>query len=355
MKKIGIITYYYNSRNYGGLLQSYALEHYLIDLGYDAKQICVSYIKRDKSIQKKRLKSIFEEEGFINLVIRIFKNIIKRINNIFNRTLGKIFNADSHINSREESVKHFRDDLILHTDDIYDQSTINNCKEFDVYICGSDQVWRGINRYDDLNPAYWLTFVESNKSKISYAASISLPNIPRGAELKVKKALLDFDAISVREKSDKEILQKILDRSVDWVVDPTMLLSKKEWNKLCVYNKYKEQNYIFAYFLGGNTGIRKWVMKFAKKNDLQVITIPYLLDTFRISDVRFGDIRLSSVSPQLWLTLIKDAKYVFTDSFHGTVFSLLFHKQFFTFCRDSNKSKSSGNSRIYSLFSMQYI
>ena len=194
--------------------------------------------------------------------------------------------------------------------------------------------------------------MESNKRKVSYAASISLPYIPKGTESKVEKALLDFDAISVREKNDKEMLEKILDRSIDWVVDPTMLLPQKEWKKLCVYNKYAGKNYIFAYFLGGNIRVRKWVKKFAKKKELQVVTIPYLLDTFRISDVGFGDIRLSSVSPELWLTLIKDAKYVFTDSFHGTVFSLLFHKQFFTFCRESDKSKSSGNSRIYSLFEL---
>ena len=97
---------------------------------------------------------------------------------------------------------------------------------------------------------------------------------------------------------------------------------------------------------------RKCIERFAKSQNLKIITIPYLQNSYRSCDRKFGDIQLSDVSPDFLISLIRDAQYVFTDSFHGSVFSIIYHKSFFTFKRFDDKVKISMNSRIYSLFEL---
>ena len=146
----------------------------------------------------------------------------------------------------------FRENMIFHTEKVYDAKSIYDCNEFDIYICGSDQVWHGITSYGELDCGLWLKFVKGSSIKISYAASISLSQIPEQAEPLIRDALKDFRAISIREVSDKKKIEEILgeNKKVEWVLDPTLLLSRNEWEQIETENKYSGEKYIFVYLLG---------------------------------------------------------------------------------------------------------
>lgn len=352
-KKIGIITLYMNSCNYGGLLQAYALEKYLINYGYDAKQICYGVSREDsKDFRSNYIRRQIEIEGIIKCFIQILRSswhiVCDRIANMVTR----FSHAYDCITIRKNAVKDFRENCIAHTEKIYDGKSIYLCNEFDVYICGSDQIWHGISKYGNLNDGFWLKFVKEDKIKISYAASISLPGIPKQAEKYICEALKGFKAISVRENNDKKVIQRIVKDKVECVLDPTLLIDREEWDKLSRETVISNREYIFAYLIGGSDLDRNFVTEFGKKMNIHIVTIPYLTDSYRKCDKKFGDDQICNLSPTDWISLIKNAKYIFTDSFHGCVFSILFHKDFYTFKRFKDSEKTSMNSRIYSLFDL---
>ena len=338
MIKIGITTHYTGSTNYGGCLQAFALQKELHYMGYSAMQI--RFRSTDIRINQRIRRTIKSK--------RVFDVLKTGIKLRINKLIGKIANAEPQIRTFKESFNAFRDS-IPHTTITYDNKSITNCTDFDIYITGSDQVWNiGVANY--FSVFHWLSFVTKDKKKISYAASISKMDFPKELYPKVRKLLSDYSAISVREKQDKELLDKILGKGkVRWVLDPTLLLSRKEWDEQCTTNPFKDKKYVFVYLLGDNKKQRQFVTTWAKKNNRIVINIPYLLGQYRSCDRKFGDIRKSDVTPNLWLSLIRDADCVFTDSFHATVFSSIFHTPFYVFKRNKDTEKASMNSRIYSL------
>ena len=347
--KIGIITRLYNSFNYGGCLQAYALEKFLIINGHDAKQIVYKSISGKEKILTK-IKKDYQKNGASSVLKKMLIIISQQCKSFHNRLCIKAMHIDNKIYERKSEFFHFRDEVIKCTDIVYDSESIFDCDGFDVYITGSDEVWRIFG--DTLDPAYWLTFVPSNKTKISYAASLSMAQIPSNMQTKVKTALSDYNAISVRQNTDRNCISNLTEKYVDWVLDPTFLLDENEWANISAPNKFSNDRYIFTYLLGDSRKQRKCIERFAKEHGLSIINIPYLHNQYQASDRQFGDYQISKVSPELWLSLIKDAEYIFTDSFHGSVFSLLFHKRFYAFLRDDDNSKSSRNSRIYSLFEL---
>ena len=361
--KIAIFTYYLNDdkvgkANYGGVLQAYALQHYLDLCSHEAVQIKYRDSIGKCSISKTELfKLKCREIGFPGAVIRavftLLSKVKRKAHNTVMHWLEKVFGIDKLIAIRRECVIRFNEEITKHSEKTYGAKDLDKINGFDVYIAGSDQLWHYLNRYSSLDPGYFLTFVKRPAKKISYAASMAMPVIPDWAKEKVFKALEGFEAISVREKSDKDNLEKIMQgKPIEWVLDPTLLLKAEDWNSIAANNKYAERKYIFTYILGDNKKQRKCVERFAKENGLEIVNIPYLLNHYRSCDRRFGDIRISSVSPELWISLIRDAEYIFTDSFHGSVFSIHYHKKFYTFKRNSDNNELSMNSRVYSLFSL---
>ena len=309
--KVGILTHYYKSINYGGNLQAYALVEILKKLNYCSMQI--SYKKNRK------------------ITVRLFLSICKRLLSVTNY---KILYRNYKIRKFNKSVPHTQ---------VYDEHTINSIKEdFDILITGSDQVWHPQAVCD----AYLLNF-KTNAIKMSYAASFSVDEIKDNN--KYESALEDFSAISVREKQALNILESIGIRNGTWVLDPTLLLEFSEWNSMCPKRKIK-CNYLFCYFLGNDTVERELAKEFAKKNNLKIVTLPNLLGTKRICDNKFGDYKLYDVDPKALLSLIKHAEYVFTDSFHATVFSHLFQKQYFVFGRTDLAGMESRISSLLDLF-----
>ncbi|KML25017.1 polysaccharide pyruvyl transferase family protein, partial [Rossellomorea marisflavi] len=199
---------------------------------------------------------------------------------------------------------------------------------FDCFVCGSDQVW---NPYW-CNSTHFLSFVPNDVAKVSYAASIGVNSLTDEQKKVYKPLINNFDLVSVRETRGKEILNTFIDTNVEVVLDPTMLLTSNDWNQILPEKKIKEK-YIFTYFLGEDVKLRKYAESLAKQNGYKIVNIPFLYGEFRKADVSFGDIKFSHAGPEDFVSLIKNAEIILTDSFHACVFSIIFRKVFYAFDR----------------------
>lgn len=332
---IGIITLYHNSTNYGGNLQAYALYKYLENRGAEVEQI--SYKKVSDGTIRGKLFLMFEN-GFVSGI----KGLVNSL-----KVRNEYVLADKKDRDiRWNSFQRFSKELIRHSDRVYDQNSICDClDDYDMFITGSDQVWN-LKWYDS---TYFLDFVDgSKKKKLSYAASFSMKELTNAQKEIVANSLSDYEAISVREKDAATILEGLTDKTVTYVVDPTLLLEEHDWNKICAERVIKEE-YVFGYFLGSNIEMIKKAKEFAKKRNLKLVMIPFAAGKYQTKADDLADISIVDASPEKFLSLIKYAEYIFTDSFHAVVFSFVFKKQFFVFNRDK---KGSMNSRIISLTDM---
>lgn len=336
MLKIGIITHYLNSTNYGGNLQAYALCTYLKNHGYDAQQI--SY---DRSFDNSPPKSIVKRiKWFLRKTQKKVKRIPAEIKTVAIR---------KKLKQRENTVLCFNRS-IPHTK-VYTSKTIASCvDDFDVFITGSDQVWNPLAVCD----AYLLNFVNPNKAfKMSYAASVSANELSPQIIERYKNNLNSYHAISVRENQAIKLLQSHIDPKMDWVLDPTLLISQEEWKNITTKRK-NNISYMFCYFLGDSLKQRKIAEEYAKNHNLKIYALPYLNGLFRKCDKSFGDERLFDVSPENFIELIANSECVFTDSFHAVVFSVIFKKQFFVFDRVIKQSLGSRIKDLTDLFDLGY-
>lgn len=321
-KDYGIITFFYNSANYGAVLQAYALAKTVNDMGYSCEQI--RYDANALITIKHWVKKILTD--FVN-----YKTVISDI---------KILNGKKR---RKKAIGLFNKKYIPQSVKIYTNRTLKNLNEiYSGFITGSDQVWSGTT------PAYFLDFADSEKNKISYAASISRNELTEEQKAKFPKSLKTFSNVSVREKTAVSQLAQI-GVPAEWVLDPTMLLSADEWCKI-VSARIIHEKYIFCYLLGDNDLQRAQIHEYAKKHDIKIVTLPYMTGHYRKCDKNFGDIRLFDVSPSDFLSLIKFSETVITDSFHATVFSYIFKKEFITY--DRKYKGESMSSRIIDLLSL---
>ncbi len=316
--RIGIITHYYKSENYGGNLQAYALCRYLNEMGYDAEQISYDIRKEQSFIVRLKLKlrDIWFWHSF---------DFAK--NRSIRRKKIQLFN---------KSIPHSKR---------YNKSTVAKCVEnYDAFVVGSDQVWHP-NAVCD---AYLLKFVKS-KIKLSYAASFAINELSENQKAGYREALKSFDGISVREEKGVELLKDLTDKRVWWSIDPTLLLSAKQWDEIAD-RKVEESPYIFCYFLGEDLNYRKLAGEFAEKKQLPIVTLPNLKGKFRDCDSTFGNKQLYDVSPADFVSLIKNATYILTDSFHATAFSVIYEKQFFVFERTGVATMGSRIESLTKLF-----
>lgn len=303
--KIGICTLYFENSNYGANLQAYALCHICETLGYDAEQICYYDSYRIKK--------------FISLSYRAI--------------LGKKYYKSNDFYVRKMAIKKFRDS-IPHSK-IYYKTTLKKANtKYDAFIVGSDQVWNP----SWILPAYTLEFAKQDKLKISYAASMGREKLDDSQQEIFKDILSRMTSISVREKSGVEILEKLTDKRIEWVLDPTLLLSEDEWNQVAS-DRIVNEDYVFCYYLGENENYRRIAKEYANRHGYKIITLPYLSYQYRKADEGFGDYKLYDVSPSDFISLVKFSRFVFTDSFHASVFSHLYKKEFVVFSPEGKQSK----------------
>lgn len=219
-----------------------------------------------------------------------------------------------------------------------------SAKNYDIFLCGSDQLWLPSNLGSHF---YTLEFAPDNKPKIAYATSFGVSQIPWYQKRRTAHYLGRFQAISTRELAGGAIINELTGRSAQIVCDPTLLFDADEWRKIIPDKSVLDEPYIFCYFLGTNQEHRQAALKLKKETGLKMITCPFL-DHFVEADQSFGDVQLFDMDATDFVNLIRHAEYILTDSFHGSVFSILNHKKFLTFNR-FRKGANSRNSRIDSL------
>ena len=160
--------------------------------------------------------------------------------------------------------------------------------------------------------------------------------------------------MSVREDTGVKLVKELSDKEAKLVCDPTLLLTKKEWEEIETPGRIIKDKYILCYFLGKNIQHRKFVERLKKETGYKIVSLNHADEYVKYSDI-YADITPYDIGPKEWINLIKNAEYVCTDSFHGTVFSILFNKVFFDFRRYNSKNKNSTNSRIDSLLKIAGI
>ena len=310
MKKIGIISLFdISNMNYGNRLQTYALNKYLRNkfLTYDIESLYFCNIKRN-------IKNNNRLTFYINKIPRIYYKL--------NEIISKKFILKNRLKKcnifSEQNIK-----LCIKP------FTYNDLVEsnYDAFIVGSDIVW-GQSKYNFSKERFLDFKTKKHFKRISYAASFGRDWIPKENIANVARCLKKFQKISVRENSSIQLLNRIgIDNAVH-TLDPTLLLSANDWQKIERKPEMVTEKFIFVYFLGKSKTDRKNITLFAKENNLKIITIPYACGEFNWCDRKFGDIRLLNCSPEEWVWLIHNAEYIITDSFHGTVFSTIFQKRF---------------------------
>ena len=349
-KRVAIITHFHGSTNYGGVLQAYALRKVIADMGYEAEQLrylTSSEIKPEplptkaKNLFTTSIKNAVSEKHLGAFIIRAGKFGITFIpRKIFNKLV-----VSKHRASRAESFVRFNERYVP-SSKVYTRSTIaESADDYDIFITGSDQVWNPIW----FHAPYYLDFVPEEIPKIAYAASTAVSHLMQEQYDKMQPLISRFQHISVREENAVSLLQGMTDKKIEWVLDPTLLLSAEEWNEVAAENPVKEP-YVFAYILGNRKDNQKCATDFAKKKGLKLVTFPFTASG-NPRQVFFGNIH-SYGGPDVWLSLIRDAEYVITDSFHAVVFSIVYQKRFAVLRRSGDGEKGSMNSRMYSLCKM---
>lgn len=304
--KLAILTHPLGA-NYGGILQAFALSSYLRRQGHEV--------------------TVLNRQTNLPFLKRLVKSVLVALHH------------PRYNNPRYQHLVSFFRKYINYSNPLSTDSQMTGFvkgKSIDAVIVGSDQVWRtsfamgyGYN--------YFLDFVPSGVRKISYAASFGLSKWEYNKEqtTRIQQLLSNFNAVSVREDEGVILCKENLGISAEHVLDPTMLLRADDYEHI-TSKRLVEDNYVFVYWLGSDVEKKK------------------ALNAAKIGDKRVVDISLRGSQPLMpiedWLSYIKYAGHVVTDSFHGCVFSILFQKQF-TICANN----SGGNGRLKSLFTMLEI
>lgn len=323
--KIGIITWF-TGPNYGTNFQAIALQYYLRKEGHEVK--IINYEVPPLQSQKEK-KSILKKIAYQPQKYAIKYALHKYAKDIVSRN-EKMTNAiQNHciLTSRITNVRQL----------------IDTCNTFDLLICGSDQIWNP-NWYDRF---YFADYDDIKTRRISYAPSMGVNAIPKDVIPEIKRSVSKFDTISVREEKAAELLEPFMKSKPTVAVDPTLLLSEKEWNDQFNKRKPEIDKYVLAFFLNDEMTHLKATRKFAKKHSYKLIVVPYKGMTY----LQNADIRADAGLEDL-LNLIRNAEYVITDSFHITVFSIIYKKQFFTFQRFKEDAFTSQNIRVINLLTM---
>lgn len=332
MKKIGIITIV-KVNNYGAELQAFALYKKLELLGYDSEIIDYLFYKNPNHKKEKC------SRPFYNFPIknRIKEWILPKLEYV------KSFRNFRAYKNREKGFKNFHDKNTKFSKICYNSYSklYKNPPIYDVYCVGSDQVWNP-NCYTNISP-YFLTFAPKEKKRISYASSFGVKNLPDNLKSKYRELLQKIQCISVREKAGVEIIENITGKRVTNVADPTLLLTKEEWYHIAKFDKVPKEKYILLYVLKDSDYIKQKAIFIRNITGYKIVRIckgAYTQD--KASD---NILNITDAAPDDFLGLIHNAEIVLTNSFHGTVFSILFEKDFYTII----KSGVENNTRQISL------
>ena len=334
--KIGITTCWQSDDNYGQQLQAYALQHYLREQGHDAYLIRYSPQRPSRPLWRRIAGAIKH---------RLLGSAAKRAEQ---RALAQIY-KDNAIRNKQRKFAEFRERYLHQTERIYTSvdELQQNPPEADAYITGSDQVWHDslMNRN---NSATYLCFGPSSVRRISYAASIGR-EIPEREIGTFAELLKPLDHISVREHKAQELLKSLGFPKVTVTIDPTLLLSSTLYDKIEGADSLDlSRPYAFFYVLNIRSEKELYWEHVGKAIEEKGLEIKSVASTGYLPAREFipGVSNIQATIPQ-WLSLVKHAAVVFTTSFHGVVFCLLYHRPFYAILLTNENAKA--NDRLTSL------
>ena len=220
MNRIGVITHYYGSLNYGGVLQAYALCKVLRQYGMDPEQLCFPLqgmpLPRQEGKAGNKIARSLKEGVLVRKAAHRLKRTVEKL-------AVKVLLPDL-AERRKSAFSHFINALVPHSPQVYDSAGIAQCNgRYDMFITGSDQVWN-LRWY---NPAYFLAFAGEGKPKFSYGASVAMSTLSAQEKALFREYLHDFIGVSVREPQGAELLADAVSQPVELVLDPALLLTEE--------------------------------------------------------------------------------------------------------------------------------
>ncbi len=283
---------YQRHENVGAVLQCYALQKTITSYGHKCEVIDYVCDPADR---------IF---GYQSFKVKGIKKYITSCIGVISRLPKK----PAFISFRKN---------ILETTKKYDKRNISELDGvYDGYIVGSDNVWN--SKLTGLDGAYFFDFVTDDRKKASYAASMGLAAVPEDERDTFREGIKNFSYISLRERAAAEDIGKLLGRETFDTCDPTIFLTREEWDGLVIEPKIKRP-YVLVYHMSPSASFVKFASDFAKSKGLPIVYVPFPYGFCKCSPK-------PHIGPCEWLGYIKNASYVVTDSFHGCVFSSIYER-----------------------------
>lgn len=323
--KIGIITIL-KVNNYGAELQAYATQAILKKLGYEAEIIDYLFYKNPAHKRTAKDKPVFSFPFTAKMkewlypkmmAVRTFRH--RKAQREWKRRFEMFHQENTSMSKTYRSM-----------DELYAEHM-----DYDVYLTGSDQVWNpGV--YSSLNP-YFLTFAPKEAKRISYAASFGVSRLPSYAKEYYRQRLQAYSAIGVREKDAVEIVREVSGKNAEWVLDPTLLLTRQEWMEVAMAYPV-EGDYILMYELTPCPYIRQLAEHFHQEKGWRMVRI---CKSANPEDKDGEVLNIVDAGPAEFLSLVAHAALIITNSFHGTAFPVNFQRDFYTILsrRKQNNSR----------------
>ena len=332
---IGVCIKYFHE-NYGGMLQAYATTSMLERRGLSYELI---------RYEKKRT-----IPGIIRSAPRLMNRVL--LNDKYEAFLKRRgMAAHLEIKALDEKrmacFRRFNESRFTNLSPVFKgyDALCAGASRYSAVITGSDQLWSPAGLPTNY---YNLMFVPEEIRKVSVASSFGVSNIPWYQEKRTAQYLRRIEFVSMRENRGAELVRELTGREVPTILDPVFLFDKAGWEELIPVQPVMDEPYILAYFLGSNPEHRQAVKQAAAELGCKIVTLPHM-DQYVPADEDFGDMQLYEIGPDQFLDLLRGARCVCTDSFHGSCFAIIHGKPFVTFSRYRANSGHSKNSRIDTL------
>ncbi|MDY3002433.1 MAG: polysaccharide pyruvyl transferase family protein [Romboutsia timonensis] len=288
--------------NHGASLQAYALMKYLKNIG---NQVEIIDYKPDYLSTHYNMFAINNPKWEKNIILKTIYISLK-----LPRRLISL--------KRKKEFDNFRNEYLSITNKRYtsNEELINNIPDADIYLCGSDQIWNSLHK-NGKDPAFYLDFVPNNKIKASYAASFATDTIDNKYKSMVKTMVSKLDGVSIREKSGVKIVKDLGIENAINVVDPVFLLDKDEWDN--IGTESFDEKYILVYDFDKSSLVEKLAKDIANTKGYKIYTI-------NTDKPKYADKHFNLSGPKTFISLVKNAEYVISNSFHAVVFSVIYNK-----------------------------
>ena len=310
-KKVSIITLQYVD-NFGSVLQTYATEYLFRKAGADAEIVDLTRANWTFEAQLESAMDCYHRQlGKFNnpladlLLRKSWTARYKKAHSVFERFRSRYVHLSRTYADGEDLAK--------------------NPPEADIYCSGSDQIWN-LEYNGDTFREYFLSYAPENKIRTALSSSFGMTALTEEEEDRIRPYVMKYDMISVREASALDIIRKVGFQGGVHLLDPTLIMDSNDWKRELPVPDNRHGKYVLVYQLNYNPEMIRFAKALAKEKGLKVICITQILKV-RLSGVKV----ISAPEVDEFLSLIRNAGYVITDSFHGTAFSLNFGRQFYIF------------------------